>query len=368
MNSEQLMAQALKLASRGRYTTQPNPMVGCIITKNNQIIGKGWHQSYGSDHAEVNAIKNCKKKYGSKQATKLLKGSHVYVNLEPCSITNNTPPCIDALLQIGVQEVTCGTLDPNPRINGKGVRALRKNGVKVSVGVLRKECESLNRIFFTNQKKQRPYIILKGAQSIDGKIALKSGQSKWITNDASRKDAHKTRALVKGILVGKKTIEHDNPNLDMRLSAQELGLTKNAPTPQPIKIILGSPSSNWNAKNILSGGTAVIVAANQFARKIKNAECIQYKKKDFLAELMNELLTKDITSVLVEGGAKTLNGFMSKGLFDELVLYTAPIMMGRESISAFNLKAPTLVSEAQKLSLEKLEIFHEDIKVTYLNK
>lgn len=196
------MARAIELAKKGLLKVQPNPMVGCVIVKNNKIIGEGWHHEYGKDHAEINAIKNCKKKYGDKKALQLLAGSSVYVNLEPCSIEKNTPPCSNALIEYQIKKLFCGTLDPNPKINGRGMKLLKKAGIKTSVGLLKEECKELNRIFFTNQKKFRPYIILKSAQSLDGKIALKSGESNWITSLESRKNSHHIRSRVKGILLG----------------------------------------------------------------------------------------------------------------------------------------------------------------------
>ena len=194
MKEQEFMARAIKLAAKGRLSTQPNPMVGCVIVKGIKVIGEGWHKNYGGDHAEVEAIKHCKRKFGAKKARQLLKGSDLYVNLEPCSILKNTPPCVDTLIDYGIKKVICGTLDPNPKINGRGVKLLKNAGIDVSVGILEKDCKALNKIFFINQKKIRPYIILKAAQSLDGKIALKDGASSWISNSQSRKDTHLMRA------------------------------------------------------------------------------------------------------------------------------------------------------------------------------
>ena len=222
MNKCEFMARAIELAKKGKLKTQPNPMVGCVIVKNNKIIGEGWHKQYGKDHAEINAIKDCKKKFGVKSAIKLINGADMYVNLEPCSIEKNTPPCANKLIEYNIKRLFCGTLDPNPKINGRGIKSLEKAGVEIDVGLLKDDCKELNRIFFINQKKSRPYIILKSAQSIDGKIALKNGDSKWISNPESRKDSHHLRSRVKGILVGRRTAEGDNPSLTIRLSKKEL--------------------------------------------------------------------------------------------------------------------------------------------------
>ena len=190
MKDPDFMARAIELAKKGRLKVQPNPMVGCVIVKNNKIIGEGWHKEYGKDHAEVNAIKNCKKIFGTKKALKLIAGSNVYVNLEPCSIENNTPPCSNALIEHKIKKLFCGTLDPNPKINGKGIKLLKKSGIETQRWFAQKSVHTVKPYFFYKPKKSRPYIILKSAQSLDGKIALKSGESNWITNSESRKNSH----------------------------------------------------------------------------------------------------------------------------------------------------------------------------------
>ena len=366
MKEKEFMARAIKLAEKGRLTTQPNPMVGCIIVKGKKVIGEGWHKSYGKDHAEVDAIKDCKRKFGAKKAIQLLKGSDLYVNLEPCSIQKNTPPCVDALIAYGIKKVICGTLDPNPKINGKGMKLLKNAGIDVAVGALKKECRALNKIFFVNQRKSRPYIILKATQSLDGKIALNDGSSSWISNSNSRKDTHLMRANMQGILVGKNTAVNDNPSLTVRLSHKELGLENSVPIPQPTKIILGEIPKLTDAKKIFSKNAKVIIASRKSGFVKKNVEHLQYRSRDFLKALMYDLLARDISSVLVEGGQETLNAFIANNLFDELVLYTAPIFLGNKSMGATSLESPLLIKEAVRLKLEKLEIFDGDIKATYI--
>tara|TARA_B100000700_G_scaffold162681_1_gene180053 strand:+ start:126 stop:1238 length:1113 start_codon:yes stop_codon:yes gene_type:complete len=368
MKNLDFMARAIELAKKGQLKVQPNPMVGCVIVKNNKIIGEGWHKEYGKDHAEINAIKNCKKKYGAKKALKLIAGSSVYVNLEPCSIEKNTPPCSNALIEYKIKKLFCGTLDPNPKINGLGIKILKKAGIKISLGLLKDECKELNRVFFTNQIKSRPYIILKGAQSIDGKIALKSGESKWITNSESRKNSHFIRSGVKGILVGRNTAEQDNPSLTVRLNKDELGLRKNEAIDQPIKIILGSLKKSKKVNKIFSGNSKIIIGSMLSAKKSKNVEYLEYKKKNFLEEFLQDLLDRNISSILVEGGQKTLNAFLANNLFDELVLYTAPMFLGKVSTDALSVNSPDAIRTSTKLKMVKLERFKDDIKTTYYNK
>ena len=367
MKDEKFMARAIELATKGQLFSQPNPMVGCVITKGDKIIGEGWHKSYGADHAEVNAIKNCKRKFGAQKAHQLLQGSTLYVNLEPCSIEKNTPPCVDSVIQYGIKKVVCGTLDPNPKINGRGVKILKKSGVEVILGLLKKECADLNRIFFTNQKKRRPYIILKSAQSIDGRIALKNGQSSWISNSQSRHDTHLLRSRVKGILVGKNTAEKDNPSLTVRLPKEDLGLKENESLPRPVKIILGNLKETSKSKKIFLGDATVIIGSKQPSTKKKKVEYLHYKNKDFLDLFLRDLLSRNISSILVEGGQETLNAFINKDLFDELVLYTAPLMLGKESLNTMKIKSPAFIKKSKNLTLMKVEVFDHDIKATYYN-
>ena len=367
MKDIDFMARAIELAKRGRLRVQPNPMVGCVIVKNNRIIGEGWHQEFGKAHAEINAIKDCKKRFGIKKALKIIAGADMYVNLEPCSIEKNTPPCANALVEHQIKRLFCGTLDPNPKINGRGIKLLKKAGIKIKVGLLRKECKQLNKIFFTNQKKLRPYIILKSAQSIDGKIALKNGESNWISNTESRKDSHRIRSRVKGILVGRGTAEKDNPSLTVRLSKKELCIDKNETIEQPVKIIIGNLKKGKKNNKLFSNNAKVIIGSRNSAKQSKNLEYIEYKEKDFLDKFLKDLLARNISSILVEGGQKTLNTFIAKNLFDELVIYTAPIFLGDGSIKTLSVKAPNSIKNSSKLKTVKIERFKDDIKTTYYN-
>ena len=367
MKDLDFMARAIELAKKGRLHVQPNPMVGCVIVKKNKIIGEGWHKVYGGAHAEINAMENCKRKFGAKKAALLIKGADLYVNLEPCSIEKNTPPCTNMIIKNQIKRVIYGTQDPNPSINGRGIKILKKAGVEIETGLLKDECMELNRIFFITQKRSRPYIILKGAQSIDGKIALKNGDSNWISNADSRKDSHHIRSKVKGILVGRQTAEQDNPALTVRLTNKELGLKKNDLAPQPAKIILGCLKKSIKTRKLFEGSEKIIIGSKLPAKKSKNIEYLEYEKKDFLDKFMQDLFHRNISSILVEGGQKTLNAFIDKNLFDELVLYTAPMILGKGSKDTMSSKAPMSIKKSPKLKLIKLESFGYDVKATYYN-
>jgi len=290
------------------------------------------------------------------------------VNLEPCSIKKNTPPCSNALIKHQIKKLFCGTLDPNPKINGRGIKLLKKAGIDTNIGLLKDECKELNRIFFTNQIKSRPYIILKSAQSLDGKIALQNGESNWITNSESRKNSHRIRSGVKGILIGRNTAEQDNPSLTVRLTKNDLGLDKGEAIQQPVKIILGNLKNSKKVSKIFSGNSKIIIGSKQSAKKSKTVEYLEYKKKNFLKEFLQDLLDRNISSILVEGGQKTLNAFIVNNLFDELVLYTAPMFLGEGSIDALSVDSPNAIRTAMKLKMVRVEKFKEDIKTTYYNK
>ena len=207
---ERYMNLCLELALKGKGKVEPNPLVGCIIVKHDKVIGKGYHKKLGTNHAEVNAIHNALK------TTKNLRGSTLYVNLEPCSHFGKTPPCSDLIIKHKIKRVVIGLKDPNPIVNGKGITRLKKAGIIVSCGVLQQKCIEINEKFIINVTQNRPYITIKIAQSIDGKIALNNFNSKWITDIFSREFAHKLRSQNDCILIGRNTVIHDNPELTVR--------------------------------------------------------------------------------------------------------------------------------------------------------
>lgn len=209
MNDEAYMRRALELAGMGMGWTNPNPMVGAVIVKEGRIIGEGYHERYGELHAERNALKNC---------TEDPEGATIYVTLEPCCHHGKTPPCADAIIESRIGKVVVGMLDVNPVVAGNGVKILKDHGIEVVTGVLEEECRRLNRIFIKYITKKLPYVVMKYAMTADGKIATVSGQSKWITGDSSRKNVHRTRHALMGVMVGVGTVMADDPMLDCRLS------------------------------------------------------------------------------------------------------------------------------------------------------
>lgn len=309
------MARCFELALNGQGNVAPNPMVGALIVHNNLIIGEGYHVKYGDSHAEINAINSVKDK-------SLLKQSTLYLSLEPCSHFGKTPPCVDTIIAMGIPRVVVATIDVNPKVMGRGVEYLRKAGVEVVVGVMENEARDLNRRFFTFQTKKRPYIILKWAQTIDGFIDSVRGPLDplapvWITNELSRSLVHRWRSEEQAILIGTKTVEKDNPKLNVR---DWTGRT-------PTRVIIDRKLRLPIEAHVFDGciPTLLFIGNNatasvrkaQFAA-ISNLEIISIDfARGMEFQLLKELYDRNINSVMIEGGAIIINSFVQKNLWDE---------------------------------------------------
>lgn len=350
---EKIMKRCLSLARKGQVL--PNPMVGCIIIRNSEIIGKGYHRKFGGPHAEVNAINDAKKKGHS------LKGSTLYVNLEPCSHHGKTPPCADLIIREGIKEVVVGMKDPNPLVAGKGILKLKKHGIKVIEGVLREECRELNKVFTTVISKKRPYIILKSAQSIDGKIALNNFNSKWITNIKSRTLSHELRSYCDGILIGRKTAETDDPELTARLNRHP----KN-----PIRLVIDKDLKLERKLKIFSDKAARTIILHDAEKRPDFVPGIEYlgikegRKGLNLKDMCGKLVKKGIHSILIEGGSKTLSGFFEEDIFDEMYVMIAPKVFG-QGISPFSDYKLDRINKAKELILNKVIRLGNDIVLNY---
>ncbi|WP_073210572.1 bifunctional diaminohydroxyphosphoribosylaminopyrimidine deaminase/5-amino-6-(5-phosphoribosylamino)uracil reductase RibD [Flavobacterium xinjiangense] len=336
---EKYIRRCIELAKNGLGTTYPNPMVGSVIVYNDKIIGEGWHKKAGEPHAEVNAINSVKDK-------SLLKKATIYVSLEPCSHFGKTPPCCDLIIKNKIPNVVIGTVDPNEKVAGNGIKKLLEAGTHVTVGILEAECNKLNKRFFTFHEKKRPYIILKWAESQDGFIApLEKLEKKpvWITNRYSRQLVHKWRSEEQAILVGTQTVIDDNPKLDVR------DWTGN----NPIRVVLDQNNRASNDSQIFDGQTKTIVFS-----KLKSPvekENIIFEVIDFEQNIATQIVQKlyqhQIQSVIIEGGRQTLQTFIDSNLWDE-----ARIFIGNIKIKE-GIKAPTLV----KKSFEKLSIGNDEL-------
>ncbi len=324
MTDEQYMKRALKLAKRGTGYTSPNPMVGAVIVKEKEIIGEGWHERYGDLHAERNALKNCK---GSPQ------GADMYVTLEPCCHYGKQPPCVEAVIGAGIKRVFVGSKDPNPLVAGKGVKILREHGIEVVEDVLKDECDRLNEVFFYYIQTRRPYVVMKYAMTMDGKIATYSGLSKWITTEKAREHVQNLRHRYKAIMVGIGTVLADDPLLTCRI---EGGVN-------PIRIICDSrlriPIDSQIVKTATEVPTIIAVSdksdhkISQKISQLENAgiEILHIHEKDGhidLNDLMAKLGEKNIDSILLEGGG-TLNwSALESGIVNKVLAYVAPKLFG----------------------------------------
>jgi diaminohydroxyphosphoribosylaminopyrimidine deaminase/5-amino-6-(5-phosphoribosylamino)uracil reductase len=304
---ELYMRRALELAALGRGSVSPNPMVGCVIVHNGRIIGEGWHQLYGGPHAEVNAVASVKEK-------ELLPEATVYVTLEPCSHYGKTPPCASLLITHSVKKVVICNTDTNPLVAGKGIQLLQEAGIEVATGVLEQEGKELNKRFFTFMEKQRPYIILKWAQTSDGFIAREDFSSKWISNSFARKLVHKWRAEEDAIMVGKNTALYDNPQLNVRSwtgrNPQRIIIDRNLQLPSSLYLFDGTqPTICYNYIKTEQHPNLLYV-------KIDAAE-------DIVPPLLHDMHSRKIQSVIVEGGSWLLKQFLKSGLGDEVRVFVS---------------------------------------------
>ncbi|MCX5716241.1 MAG: bifunctional diaminohydroxyphosphoribosylaminopyrimidine deaminase/5-amino-6-(5-phosphoribosylamino)uracil reductase RibD, partial [Candidatus Omnitrophica bacterium] len=321
------MRLALVLAQKGRGGTSPNPMVGAVIVKNNKIVGLAYHKEAGGPHAEAAALK---------EAGKSAKGAALYINLEPCAHFGRTPPCTQAIIKSGIKKVIAAMKDPNPIIAGRGFVRLKKNGIKVAAGTLEDEAKILNEVFIKYITKKMPFVIVKAAQSLDGKIAAKTGDSKWITSEESRRYVHRLRSQVDAVMVGAGTVVKDDPLLTSRVSEK-----------QPVKVIVDSELKISHSAKIFSKESPAKVILATTAKATKNriekfrnigAEVLVLKKKNSmvgLRQLMKELAKREITSILVEGGGELIGSLVDEKLVDKFSIFIAPkIIGGKEAITS----------------------------------
>ena len=331
------MQRAIELASLGLGKVSPNPMVGCVIVKNGKIIGEGWHQEFGGPHAEVNAVNSVSER-------EKIKGSDVYVTLEPCSHYGKTPPCADLLVSLDVKNVYISNLDVNPLVAGKGFQKLKDASIRVTVDICGKEGAVLNKRFITYHEKKRPYIILKWAQTIDRFIARKNFDSKWISNEYSRQLAHKWRSEEDAVMVGANTALYDNPGLNVRDWL--------APVRQPLRLVVDPDLKVPSGHALYDGSQNTIIYNLIKSESRKNIEWVKLSKENFLEQIVSDLYHRDVQSVIVEGGAYLINSFISKGRWDEARIFISDISFED------GIKAPDLYHAALQ---EKRFIFNDEV-------
>jgi len=325
------MERACRLALRGLGTARPNPMVGAVLVKDGAVIGTGYHRRPGEPHAEVVAVS------GSRIDPE---GATLYVNLEPCCHFGRTPPCVDYILSKKIRRVVIGTVDPNPLVNGRSIERLRAEGVEVVCGVLEERCKRVNEVFLTYIRTKRPFVILKVAMSLDGKIASSSRLSRWISSETSRKAVHRLRAIVDAVMVGSGTVAADDPLLTVRQAKKAGG--------NPLRVVLDSRLSIPVTANVVrTAGEAGTLIATTDRAPTEKAEALKERGVEVLVfpaddegrvpmgAVFTELGQRGIQSVLVEGGSRVFTDALQKGLADKLVVFVAPSLLGGRTAPGF---------------------------------
>jgi diaminohydroxyphosphoribosylaminopyrimidine deaminase/5-amino-6-(5-phosphoribosylamino)uracil reductase len=334
-----MMARALRLAERGLFTTQPNPRVGCVIARDDEVIGEGWHQRAGKAHAEVFALH---------AAGGHARGTTAYVTLEPCSHFGRTPPCVDALLESGVARVIVAAEDPNPEVAGGGLQRLRDAGIEVETGLMRDAVRELNRGFFARFERGRPWLRVKLATSLDGRTALANGESKWITGEAARADVQRWRARSSAILTASGTGRADDPRLTVRLP-------DGAGFVPPLRVVLDSHLDALKADaNLLDGGAPTLVlhapaveaSDDRYARVELAAVDLDADGRLDLHSIMRLLAKRQVNELQVEAGPRLCGALLKTGLVDELLLYIAPTLLGDDARPLLHL--PLLASMTER--------------------
>lgn len=354
----QMMGKAIRLAEKGRFTTHPNPNVGCVITQGNTIVGEGFHLRAGEPHAEVHALKMA----GSQAA-----GATAYVTLEPCSHYGRTPPCAEGLIKAGVKKVICAMQDPNPQVGGRGFAMLREAGIEVEVGLLEAEAERINRPFLKKMRTGLPWVQLKMAASLDGKTALANGKSQWITSSAARSDVQTYRAMAGAILSTSKTVIDDNASLNVRFDDLSLEIQASYPTSdvrQPLRVILDRQSKLQDQPQLKlynADGELLIVPSSEHDIGVS-----EKSKIDLLSLLANLSQQHNINHVWVEAGATLAASFIEQGLVDELIIYLAPKLMGTDGAGVVNLYGLQEMDQAIDLTIQEVVKVGPDIKLVAL--
>ncbi len=346
------MAHAIRLAARGIYTTHPNPNVGCVIVNGGAVVGSGWHHQAGGPHAEVFALQ---------EAGAGARDAEVFLTLEPCSHQGRTPPCADALVKAGVRRVVVAMQDPNPLVAGKGLERLRAAGIVVETGLLEAQARALNPGFIARMQSGRPWLRLKLAGSLDGRTAMASGESRWITADAARRDVQRLRARSSAIVTGIGTVLTDDPSMNVRLKASELYGVE--PLRQPLRVVLDTQLRMPAQANMLSlpGATLVVTGVTDTLRwqalQQAGAEVVTVGTGAGQLQpeaVMNLLAKREVNEVLLECGPTLAGAFLRAGLVDELVVYLAPHIMGDNARGLFHL--PGLEKMQDRIGLEWLDV------------
>jgi diaminohydroxyphosphoribosylaminopyrimidine deaminase/5-amino-6-(5-phosphoribosylamino)uracil reductase len=348
------MARALRLAQRGLYTTDPNPRVGCVLVQDSEVVGEGWHQCAGEAHAEVHALR---------AAGERARGATAFVTLEPCSHHGRTPPCSEALIEAKIARALVAMPDPNPKVGGAGVAALRQAGIEVKVGLLQRQAEALNPGFISRIRRGRPFVRAKLAASLDGHTATCSGESKWITGEAARLDVQRWRARSSAIMTGIETVLKDDPRLSVRSVASKR---------QPLRVVVDSRLRMPLHSALIADGAQVLLATcakdDERAERLRGdgVEVLRVPGEQGrvdLSALMQQLAVREINEVLLESGATLCGAMLQANLVDELIVYLAPCLLGANAQGMFELPALTRLQDRVPLEIQDVRAVGDDWRV-----
>lgn len=331
LQQKEHMYRCIELAKNGIHTCKPNPRVGCVIVKDEKIIGEGWHKKTGGDHAEIMALKNCEVNP---------EGSVVFISLEPCTHKGRTAPCIEALIDAKVSKVIFSSLDPNPKVSGKSIDILSAAGIEVSHGLLEEESSELNIGFFQRMKRNRPFIRSKIGSSLDGKIALSNGESKWITSAESREDVQNLRARSCAMMTSNQTVLLDDPSLNVRIN-------NFSDDDQPLRVVIDS---------------SMQCTGNEKIFQLPGKTMIHSKRVD--EALFEHLASIEINNVLVEAGPRLNGALLELNLIDELIIYMAPCILGPDAIDMFDSPVIKKLSDRYSFAIKDLTSIGPDMKIT----
>lgn len=363
------MQRALVLASKGQYSTQPNPAVGCILVKAGKVIGEGWHQKAGFPHAEREALI---------QAGAAAKGATAYVTLEPCSHHGRTPPCTDGLIEAGVNKVIVAMLDPNPLVSGKGIKQLEASGIEVVIGLLAADAKALNQGFIRMMEHNLPFVRLKMASSLDGRTAMANGESQWITGESARKEVHKMRAQCGALVTGIGTVLADDPSLTVRLADDELSaMNLTAESCQPIRVVLDPfLSMPLDAKMLGLAGRTILMTSREAVETnpelveqfySKNAEIVAVASDNDRLDIQSILRylseEEQVNDVLIESGAIVAGAFIESGLVNEVHSFIAPCLLGNQAKPMFVLPSVDIMADKIQLSISSIDQFGDDVRL-----
>ena len=354
VSANEFMQRALRLAKRGLYTTDPNPRVGCVLVKDGEIVGEGWHKRAGEPHAEILALK---------QAGDKARGATVYVSMEPCSHTGKTPPCVDALIKAKVKRVVIAMVDPNPKVSGDGIQQLIDAGIEVDTGVLEAQAKALNPGFIQRMTGGSPIVRCKLAMSLDGRTAMADGESKWITSEAARNDVHHWRARSSAIVTGVGTVLADDPSMTARIDED---------VEMPLRVIVDTNlSTPVTAKILKQSGQTLIMTCSDDEGAIEQLEAvgakvIQVPKKHNMVDLAAVLETlgeMEINEILLETGATLSGAMLDQGLIDEMIIYVAPLLLGDGARGLFRLPAIEKMSDRVELNINDVRAVGRDWRI-----